>query len=86
MVQMLTELEYHGYSPRLQELTLSLERALGAGLQTWKGITFRDVNGGNEQTEKPKPRDIFNRGLQIPLGHLRPLHQKHSFGQNLARS
>lgn len=65
---MLTELEYHGYSPRLQELTLSRERALGVGLQTWEGITFEDVNGSTEQTEKPKPRELFNRGLQIPLG------------------
>lgn len=86
---MLTELEYHGYSPCLQGLTLSLESALGAGLQAWKGITFEDMNDSKEQTEKAKQRELLNRSSnspQPPCGFLRPLHQKHSFGQNLVQN
>lgn len=31
------------------------------------GTTFKDMNDSKKQTEKPKQRELLNRGLQIPL-------------------
>lgn len=67
MVKILTELEHCSNRLYLLELPFSLESTLGAGLHAWEGITLENMNDKKEQTEKPKQRESFNRGLQIPL-------------------
>ena len=89
MVKIQTELEYHGHSLCLQELTHSLESAFELGCRPRRASPLRRGMVVKNKKKTKAERIIKQRSSnssQLPVGLLRPLHQKHSFGQNLVWS
>lgn len=71
MVKIQTELEYHGYSPCLQELTHSLESVFELSCRPKRASPLRTgVVVKNRQKKKTKQRELLYRDLQIPLNSL----------------